>query len=301
MIDNSLLSEKAGEYGIDLVGIVSKTLLSSIKEQVISANAGRKLAFFNGDISDRMDYKKEMEDAEGIIAFGISYASSLKMPDDGEDRLRISKCAYGEDYHKVLIRAGKALAEDIFSDSGAKYKVFADTGIFLDRIAAYCAGLGFYGKNNFIINEKYGSFIFLGHILTDMPLDCDVSPVPNLCGNCRRCLTSCPAKAYDDSVLEYGKCASYITQTHGGYGKGGYIYGCDVCQDVCPFNLTAPKDLHNSFSTTVDKAFPKAETLVNMNKDEFNETYGNSSLAWRGFERIKNNAMVYLSDKNHMS
>ena len=298
MIDNSLLSDIAGKYGIDLVGIVNKTLLSNISDQVISANSGRKLAFFNGDISERLDYKREMEDAEGIIAFGISYASSLKMPDDGENRLRISKCSYGEDYHEVLMRAGKALAEDIFSASDSKYKVFSDTGIFLDRIAAYCAGLGFYGKNNFIISEQYGSFVFLGHILTDMPLDCDVCAAPNLCGTCEKCLNACPAKAYKDSILDYEKCASFITQKTGGYGRGGYIYGCDICQDVCPFNLTAPKDLHECFSTTIDKAFPKAEKLVNMKKSEFQSLYGDSSLAWRGFERIKNNAVMYLSKKN---
>ncbi|NLW70600.1 MAG: tRNA epoxyqueuosine(34) reductase QueG [Eubacteriaceae bacterium] len=289
MIDNYYLSQKALKHGIDIIGIVNRELLREFSEVVRNNVGNLKPAFFGGKMAQRLNAEKLLEENKGIISFGVSYASSLTAPDNKDSRVSIAKSAYGIDYHVVLKKYAESLMGEISATYPCRYEIHADTGIFLDRVAAYCAGIGFYGKNNFIINEKYGSYIFLGCILTDLPLDSSLSPHDQKCGDCADCLKACPGKAYSQGNLCHERCISYLTQKGKNPPFSRSIYGCDICQEVCPFNRDIPRNIHSEFAETAENAYPKAEDILKMGREGFEEKYGKSSMAWRGYDTIRAN------------
>ena len=295
---DALLSRLARECGIELIGVCDMGLFESQAGIVRSAYGDAPLAFSKGDITERFDPIGEWEDARGIISFAVSYAPS----DTGghpPGSVRVCKASWGEDYHDVLRRKGEALMERFREYYPCEWKVYVDTGKLSDRACAYCAGLGFYGKNGFIISPEYGSFIFLGHILTDIALERKVVPVESMCGECDRCIRICPRGALGrQRWVDYENCVSYLSQKGRSYEETDYIYGCDLCQDVCPFNEKAPKDLHEEFSFPKELKYPDPKELINMDEDEFRRLYGKSALAWRGASTIKKNARGYLKRKN---
>ena len=297
---DELLSVLASQCGIDLASVCDTDLFTSLGKQVAEEYGDAPLAFSKGDIRERFDMKGEWEEGKGIISFAVSYApSDTGQKDPGS--VRVCKASWGEDYHEVLGRKGEELMKLFSEEYPCSWKVYVDTGKLSDRACAYCAGIGFYGKNGFIISPEYGSFIFLGHILTDIPLEKRTDPLENLCGECEKCLKICPRGALGKKKwVDYENCVSYLNQKGSSYEETDYIYGCDLCQNVCPFNERAPKDLHDEFSFPKALCYPDPRELINMDDDEFKKLYGRSALAWRGASTIRKNAKRYLkrNDKN---
>ena len=292
-----LLRDLASRCGIDLIGIADVNFFSSFGETVCAFHGSAPLAFSKGDITDRFDISGEWEEAQGIISFGLSYASS----DTGEKKpgtVRISRSSWGEDYHEVLKRKACALMEEFTKSVPCAWKVFVDTGKLSDRALAYAAGLGFYGKNGFIISQEYGSFVFLGHILTNVPLEPDASPMDCLCGDCDRCIRACPRGALGKRRwVDWENCVSYLSQKGKEYGETDYIYGCDICQNVCSFNSDVPSDLHAEFFFPEDLRYPDPQTVAEMDGETFRRLYGGSALAWRGAGTLRKNARRFLNRK----
>lgn len=216
-----------------------------------------------------------MEDADAIIVFVVSYKSNIPG--------NISTYAYGKDYHKVLPDIAKPAVE-LLKRNGYKAKVFADTGDLPDRHLAYLAGLGFIGKNHCLIHPEFGSFIFIGYILTNCPLEED-TPLETSCLNCRKCIESCPTGAL--STKDFNTCLSYVTQKKGELSEreitlikeNGTIWGCDICQKVCPHNLIAPISKLPEFSQNLITNLHIPEGISNR---EFKSTYGDRAFSWRG-------------------
>ncbi|MBO7700009.1 MAG: tRNA epoxyqueuosine(34) reductase QueG [Eubacteriaceae bacterium] len=295
---DELLRVLAPRCGIDLAGVCDTNLFSSLGTEVTGSYGDAPLAFSKGDIRERFDINGEWEDGKGIISFAVSYA-----PSDTEKKapgsVRVCKASWGEDYHDVLGRKGEELMKLFSEVYPCSWRVYVDTGKLSDRACAYCAGIGFYGKNGFIISPEYGSFIFLGHILTDIPLEKRTVPLECLCGECDRCLWICPRGALGKKKwVDYENCVSYLTQKGRAYEETDYIYGCDLCQNVSPFNEKAPKDLHEEFSFPGGLRYPDPKALINMDDDEFKKLYGRSALAWRGASTIRKNARRYLKRKD---
>jgi epoxyqueuosine reductase len=201
----------------------------------------------------------------------------------------ISCYAWGKDYHEVLREKLKTLCDYLCKElsPGTKAKWYVDTGPILERSYAAQAGLGWIGKNTLLLNKKYGSFLFLGEILTDVELTTD-EPVENLCKSCTACLDACPVGALEEpGLLNANKCISYLTLEHRSKFTGkvelhGYLAGCDLCQTVCPYNTNAPAGREESFHPrpeVLKLTAPKASQLSEMEFKEFTE---NSAL-----ERIK--------------
>lgn len=291
-IKKEFLFDLAHKVGIDIIGVVDLKLFAEMKEKLLPFE-NIPMAFFKGKLSDRFNVAGEWSEAKGIISFALSYGSSLNINGFDKHHLYISKASYGKDYHEVLKNKAEKFMEEFCRTYPCNYKIFVDTGLLSDRALAYCAGLGFYGKNNFIINDKYGSFIFLGHILLDINAENRAEPVKEKCGKCEKCLKACPQKAYEKGqLLNFENCISYLTQKGRPYFETNYIYGCDICQDVCPFNKCAPKDLHAEFLPQIENVRMDFNDLEEMREEEFQRRFGESALSWRGLKTLKKNAQT---------
>ena len=293
------IKEIAKEEGIDLIGVANLDEINVFRDR-LSKFADRSIAFFSREITDKVDYLKVWDQTKSIISFGILYRHDISIPDDMHPRGVIASFAHGEDYHIVLKYKAKALMNRI-NDSllSCNYKVYVDTGVLSDRIMAYSAGLGFYGKNNFIISPQYGSFIFLGHILIDKELSTNTEFMQSSCGDCRKCIDACPTNAIQDGrQFDHNKCISYLTQKGKDSNTYGYLYGCDICQNVCPFNQIAPLSNHVEFYTSSEFAYPKLVKIMGLDEKSYNETYGKTTLHWRGLRILKTNAKNVFTRKN---
>lgn len=194
-----------------------------------------------------------------IISLGISYLQDQPaLQDTARPRGRVARYAWGKDYHDVLKAKMQTLFEKIKAATGAEEaRLLVDTARIVDRAVAQRAGLGFFGKNTNLINRPFGSYIFLAEILTDLELEYD-PPAWGTCGRCTRCLDACPTAAITEPwTVNNDRCISYLTIELKGSvpeelrpGMGEWIFGCDICQEVCPYNKKARPGNHAEFAPT---------------------------------------------------
>ncbi len=223
----------------------------------------------------RMDPSQVLQPLRSIIICGLNYNTSRPYSVDAAGALQrdeprgwISRYAWGDDYHEVMwskLNALEAALKEKFTEPFAS-RAYADTGPLAERVLAKYAGLGWLGKNTLLINEKQGSWFFLGVILTSLDLvpSLDVLEMapPDLCGNCRQCLDACPTGALvEPYLMDARRCISYLTiELRGTIPEefrrqmGWQVYGCDICQDVCPFNRNAPISVLKEFQPRQKKS-----------------------------------------------
>jgi epoxyqueuosine reductase len=210
----------------------------------------------------------------------------------------VSCYAWGQDYHKVVGKKLKTLTDYLCGNlcPGSIAKWYVDTGPILERSYAAQAGLGWIGKNTLLLNRKFGSFLFLGEILTDVELTYD-EPVDNLCKTCTSCLDACPVGALEEpGVLNATKCISYLTLEHRSDFKGkldlhGYLAGCDLCQTVCPYNANAPANREEAFAPLPEILDLTREKASQMSEGAFKDFVNNSALERIKYPMWKRNAM----------
>lgn len=228
-----------------------------------------------------------MENAASIIVFLLPYKVTDK-------RTNLSDYAKGMDYHKVSEKISETIIKALKSE-GFSGVAFCDNGVLDDRYLAYLAGLGVYGKNGLIINKKYGTYTFIGYIVTDYAFD-EHEAEKGTCTGCDKCIISCPGGAISESGIDYNLCASYITQKKGELTqieadivkKSGYVWGCDVCQNVCPMNKnTQNSEIYEFIHDTVDEL-----TDEGLSNREFMNKYKNRAFSWRGAGVIRRNIRI---------
>lgn len=296
--------DKSKELNIDMIGFTDGGPLKNIEEYLnYRFKNNRYTEFEEADIKKRIDPKLTMPNCNTIIVIALSYNVDYNEKPDYEFKGSLSKSSWGIDYHKVLKNKLELLVDEIKKVKDFDYKSFVDTGPLVDRELAYKAGIGYYGKNCSIINEKYGSFIFIGYMLTDLEIEEYDIPVESQCGECDLCLKACPTNALDNSYrLNPRKCISYLTQTKEEIddelkGKMGIkIYGCDTCQMVCPQNKFINKSCHEEFLPTVTKGALDLKELLTISNREFKQKYGHMSGSWRGKGVLKRNAINALNN-----
>ncbi|MBC3804707.1 tRNA epoxyqueuosine(34) reductase QueG [Acetobacterium fimetarium] len=300
----------ASEIGIDLIGFFSVEPLEECLPHLIERyQAGLITGFEGGHPNERIDYHRSFPDAKSGIAIGIGYYQEIKTSNDQKERGALASVAWGEDYHAVLKSLMDELMAKINDDlmqRGMKpisYKAFVDNSPLVDRGSAYRAGLGFFGKNNLLINRDLGSYFFIGQIL--LADEIEFSPaekIPERCGACRRCLDACPNGALGDGyTLDPSKCVSFLTQKKDLSNEEEkrvekYLYGCDLCQKVCPYNKNLKKTSQTRFLTSGDLVYPEIAALFAMTNREFKEKYGKTAAGWRGKKTLLRNAL--LIEKN---
>lgn len=295
---------KSKKLGIDMIGFTSGEPLLNIKDYLqyrIENNINSE--FEETNIEKRINPKITFPACKSIILIGMSYNVDYISNDKNVLKGILSRSSWGRDYHHVLREKMEELIDEIKDEIDFNYQYFVDTGPLVDRELAKNAGIGFYGKNCSIINNEYGSFIFIGYIMTDIDMEIEGEVVEEDCGDCDLCIRACPTGALEKPyTLNPRKCISYLTQTkelipEELLGKmGRKIYGCDTCQTVCPKNKGVKKSTHKDFIPDVTNGIIDINELLSMSNRQFKEKYGSMAGSWRGKNILKRNAIIALGN-----
>ncbi|HWI49825.1 MAG TPA: tRNA epoxyqueuosine(34) reductase QueG [Rummeliibacillus sp.] len=296
----------AKSIGIDKVGFTSALPFSELKNRLRrQQELGYQSGFEESDITKRTEPQLLLEEAASIIAIAIAYPSKMKNTPQGKKGARrgiFCRASWGTDYHTVL-REKLTLLEAFLQEKvpGCRLRSMVDTGELSDRAVAERAGIGWSAKNCAIITPEFGSYVYLGEIITDLPFESD-EPMEDQCGDCRLCLDVCPTGALvQGGQLNSQKCVAYLTQTKGFLPDeyrakiGNRIYGCDTCQTVCPKNKGKLNWIHDALQPEPEIAKPLLEPLLTITNRQFKETYGHISGSWRGKKPIQRNAIIALA------
>mgnify|MGYP005856741663 FL=1 len=255
----------------------------------------------------RADLNVILPGVRSLIVVALNYAPHPLPPEFLTDprRGRISNYAWGADYHAVMIPRLQALADWLREQAGGEVacRASVDTGAILEREHAQGAGLGFIGKNTMLIHPRRGSYLFLGEVLTTLAFDeYDAPGRATMCGTCARCQIACPTGAFPQPyVLDARRCISYLTiELKGSIPLelrpllGNWVYGCDVCQEVCPFTrkFSTPTTERAFWPITVERAAPLLADLLALDEGEFTRRFGDSAIARIGRARLVRNACV---------
>lgn len=301
----------AKQIGIDKIGVASADPFTELRERLYAhREKGYESGFEESDIEKRVDPQLSLEGAKSIIAIALAYPSKLPDPPKsapGAYRGIISRAAWGIDYHHVLRDKLKQLAEFIQQlEPGVRIESMVDTGALSDRAVAERAGLGWVGKNCSLITPEFGSWVYLGELLTNLPLPPD-QPIEDQCGDCHLCIEVCPTGAIvQGGQLNAQKCVAYLTQVKNFIPDeyrakiGNRLYGCDTCQTICPKNKGKNFTHHQELQPDPELAKPLLIPLLTIGNKEFKEKFGFTASAWRGKKPIQRNAILALAHfKDH--
>lgn len=306
-VENFIL-DKAKDLGIDKIGFTTAEPFYDLKPKLEAQRAKNHHSGFEHDVIDERIYPELIFDQpKSIISIALAYPS--KMQDKpkrvkGERRGEFARASWGDDYHFVLREKMDQLIEAIKDYVGpdARFKPMVDTGELVDVAVAQRAGLGFIGRNGLLITKEFGSYVYLGEIITSIEL----KPSPKVtygCGDCTRCVDACPTNALlGDGRLNAKVCLSYQSQTKDyleeKYRKkmGHMVYGCDICQMTCPYNQGVDFHNHPRMEPDPELVKPKLEPLLTISNREFKETYGKLAGSWRGKKPIQRNAIIALGN-----
>jgi len=255
---------------------------------------------YHGDMQymeRRQDVRELLEGCRSVIALAVNYFHPHEYPEGP----RVSRYAWGDDYHDVLGRMLEQYESKLRKAlPNEQFKPYCDTGPILERAWAQRAGIGWIGKNGCLISQEYGSWIFLAVVLTTAELEPD-TPHPDRCGNCERCLHSCPTDAFvAPKVIDARKCIPYLTiEQWKPIGKAlriaPWAFGCDVCQEVCPWNRKAKQSSHHEFQPR--HATPDLKEWVNMKGPEYRARFESTALSRPGRRGLARNALAVLREQ----
>jgi epoxyqueuosine reductase len=305
-IDPALkIKSYARSIGFDLIGIAPARPLTEhrdILKNWISRGMNADMNFIAGDLQKRTDPSLLFEGVKSVIVAGINYFPSEKL--NGEGIPVISKYAYGKDYHMVVSeRLNNLLSFIISIEPEATGKICVDSSPILEKAWAKEAGLGWIGKNSIVINKEIGSFIFLGEILLNVELSYDKPFSGDFCGNCNLCLKACPTNAINiNKTIDANKCISWLTVENKNdipesiiSKMNRSIFGCDICQDICPYN----KDIipHNNPDFKLSESLKKLSRAdyKNLSFEYFNKLFENSPIKRLTYKRFMRNIHSVLS------
>ncbi|WP_411747259.1 tRNA epoxyqueuosine(34) reductase QueG [Psychrobacillus psychrotolerans] len=300
------LIDYAASIGIDKIGFTSVSPFHELKNRLIrQQELGYASGFEEPDIEKRVHPENLSEEASSIISIAIAYPSKMKdAPQSvkGARRGIFARASWGIDYHTVLREKLALLELYILSHiPDAKLRSMVDTGELSDRAVAERAGIGWSAKNCAIITPEFGSYVYLGEMITSIPFESS-EQMEDQCGDCRLCLDVCPTGALiEGGQLNAQRCIAFITQTKTMVPDefrakiGNRIYGCDTCQTVCPKNKGKANLHQEAFKPEPELVKPLLLPLLKMTNRTFKETYGHMSGAWRGKNPIQRNAIIALA------
>lgn len=331
----AVVKQAAQNAGFDLCGVAPAAdtpELTCFAEWIAGGHAG-EMKYLEARHEDESLKRSSLSQtapwARSVIVCAINYNTQEPYSTEFRDSSRgwISRYAWsGEDYHDSVMRrlrlveaALRATAANRSKQNGSKQnsqaenpelitRCYVDTGPVVERVYAKYAGVGWMGKNTCLINQKKGSWLFLGVILTSLELQPDL-PAPDRCGTCTRCLTACPTDAFVAPYrLDANKCISYLTIEKRGVvaeglraGVGRQVFGCDICQDVCPWNRKAPATSSAEFQARPELVNPALDWLAEMSAEEFRRTFRNSALRRTKRSGLRRNAAIAMGNSGKAS
>jgi len=245
-------------------------------EDWIDKDCHGQMQYLKRRIDENITIETLLPGAKNVITFGINYfQKSLRVPKSKEGR--ISRYAVTRDYHKIITKKMKRICKLISDSMAAQARAYVDTGPVLEKAYSETSGVGYIGKNSCLITEEFGSWVFLGEILTTVELPHTVKKMKINCGSCTRCLDHCPTNAINDNcTIDARRCISYLTIENRGAietefrdNMGNWVFGCDICQDVCPHNTRAVQARAEDFKNIrfSNQSLP-LETILSIKTDE---------------------------------
>ena len=294
--NSNKIKQKALELGFSFCGIAKAEFLEQEAprlENWLNQNKHGAMSYMENYFDKRLNPTKLVDDAKSVISLALNYFPEQTQ---NPNSYKISKYAYGKDYHFVIKDKLKILLEWISQEVGeVNGRAFVDSAPILDKAWAKKSGIGWVGKNTNIINPKQGSFFFLAELVVDIDLQYD-SPIKDFCGTCTKCIDACPTEAITPYSVDGSKCISYFTielkdkipnEVSGKFND--WIFGCDICQDVCPWNRFSKPNKISEFEPN--------EKLLNFSKADweeitqelFSEIFQKSAVKRTKFDGLKRN------------
>ena len=299
-MDSQWIVAEAESLGFDACGIARATALETESlhvEQWLEAEHEGEMGYLTRNKEKRYDPRLLVEGTKSIVTVLYNYFPKQQLG-DGE-HFKIAKYAYGADYHDVLKRKMRLLLERIENQTGKleNTRIFVDSAPVLDRAWAVRCGLGFIGKNTTLIHPKKGSFFFIGHLFLPLDLTETGQVLTNRCGRCTKCLDACPTGALEAPFhIDARKCISYLTIEYKGSLDdldpktfNGWMYGCDICQDVCPYNRFSMPNLEPEFQPSERLLAMRENDWKTLSEADFNALFKHSAMQRAGYEGLKRN------------
>ena len=309
VITGAALKQKASELGFDVCGIAPAGAfpeLAFLREWLDRGYAG-DMAYLARTADRRADVREVLPGARSVIVTGTVYNTDRPYSTECEDRgaALIARYAWGDDYHDVLTARLEALLGWMREASPELFqaRAYVDTGPVQERVYAQYAGLGWIGKNTCLINPALGSWLFLSEIICTLPLDHD-EPAFDQCGSCTLCLDACPTGAIvAPHVLDATRCLSYLTiETRGpipaAYREaiGNRVYGCDICQDVCPYNQQPARSADRAWQARAPLDLPKLVELWRRPDEELRRSLKGSAMTRARLAGLRRNLAVAIGN-----
>jgi epoxyqueuosine reductase len=312
-----VVTQAATDAGFELVGIAPVADAPELKyfpRWIAEGNAGEMKYLEARDDQGRLKRASLAHAApwaRSVVVCGLNYNTAHPYSTQAPDATRgwISRYAWGErDYHDSVmprLRQVEAAMRNASGDDALITRCYVDTGPIVERVVAKYAGIGWIGKNTCIINQKLGSWMFLGVILTSLDLEPGL-PAPDRCGTCTRCIDACPTDALIAPYqLDSNKCIAYLTIEKRGAlpededlrsGMGRHVFGCDICQDVCPWNRKAPATDAAEFQPRGELVNPALDWLAEMTAEEFNRTFRGAPVRRAKRAGLRRNAVIAMGN-----
>ncbi|WP_032528250.1 tRNA epoxyqueuosine(34) reductase QueG [Streptococcus mutans] len=311
MMIKEAIKQLAQDIGISKIGFTTADDFDYLEKSLrASVEEGRSSGFEHKNIEERIKPRLSLASAKTIISIAIAYPHKLpvKPPKTQYKRGKITPNSWGLDYHYVLEEKLQRLAQGIESlcqDFPLEHKIMVDTGALVDTAVAQRSGIGFIGKNGLVISKEFGSYMYLGELITNLEIEPD-SPVDYDCSDCHRCLDACPTSCLlGDGSMNAKRCLSFQTQDKGmmdlEFRKKikTVIYGCDICQICCPYN----KGIHNPLASEIDPELAEPELLpfLELSNSQFKKKFGMIAGSWRGKNTLQRNAIIALANGHDKS
>ena len=301
----ALVKLKAKEIGFLSVGISKAEFMDEEAinlENWLNNGYHAEMSYMANHFDKRVDPTKLVPGAKSVISLGYNYFSEKEQKDSTAPK--IAKYAFGRDYHKVVKSKLKQMIYQLQQEIGDfQGRCFVDSAPVLERDWAKRSGLGWIGKHTLLLSKQKGSFFFLAEIISDLELDYD-SEVSDHCGSCTKCIEACPTDAISESgyILDSNKCISYLTielkESIPEEFKGkmeNMMFGCDICQDVCPWNRFARQHGEKEFEPKSEIMEMKREEWIDISKEVFDQIFEGSAVKRTKFEGLKRN-INFISD-----
>lgn len=304
-LTNEIVIEKAKQLGFDLVGFAKAEILEEESEQLqqwLDNNYQASMDYMKRNFEKRKDVKQILSNAKSVISLGLNYYTPHQYSNEKANG-KVSRYAWGKDYHLIIWSMLNELESELKKNDPSFESIsYVDTGPVMDKAWAVRAGIGWLGKHTNVINREIGSWFFIANIITNYEFEYS-EPIPDFCGSCTACLDACPTGAIiQEYVVDANKCISYLTIENKGTiseefkGKfDDWLFGCDICQDVCPWNLKFPVE------TMIKDFHPQNKELniyevIEMKEKKFKEKFQSSPIKRVKLSGLKRNA-AYLKAK----
>ncbi len=306
---SDLIKKKAYDLGFDICGIARVHALKhqeAVLKEWLKAGMNDRMGYLERDPEKRFNPELVLRGAKSLVVTGISYNSEIKQK---EKRVPIlSRYTYGTDYHNVInAKLQKLLAFVKELIPGADGKAFCDTGFLHEKSWISEAGLGWQGRHSVMINKEIGSYFFIGVLVLNIELDYNKPFMNDFCGNCRLCIDACPTGAINNNrTIDARKCISNLTIENRGPipeeivpKLGGRVFGCDICQEVCPWNKNIKPNSHPEFKINEKIAGMKRKDWKSLTEDQFKELFNKTAINRIKYKDFKRNISDALKSTDY--